>query len=244
MTNKDLLQPFNPKNLLVSLYQYQQTTIPSIAGLEFPPKKYIELNQFRQKIEEQRIGPHHQPYQAGRKKAIFYRSTFLGLSFLFVFLSVFMYTQSMNWSGTLFFVNYTATKFTLCAFTSLLAMIAFVMAATIKTEKEATNQMVQRAQSKIRSILAYKRAEYGTKNLSSFSQNFKKYILARQAYHDTLDKIRESKKITYALLEQISYTPGLEKQVIEKLFNEAILELNDKLHVLIQNFKKKIHEIY
>lgn len=238
MTNKELVQLFNSKKLLISLYHHPSPISPSE-----PHIHYIELNKFRQKIEEEKAGPHHQPYRAGRKKALFYQSIFFTLGFLFLFLCLFMYTQSMNWSGSLFFVNYTATKITLCSFTLVLAFTAFVLGYSIKTEKEAANQIIHRAQNKLIRIFAYKRAEFGMNRFFSFAHHFKKHLVAKQAFHDSWEKIRESKKVTYALLEQISRTKGLDSTMMETLFNEAILELNDKLHIVIQEFKKTLSDV-
>ncbi len=243
MTNKELVRTFNPKNLLVSLYHYHQSQHKFPPNSTLQSRNYVELNKFRQKIEEQKIGPHHQPYREGRKKAIAYRSIFFSLGLLFLFLCIFIYTQTMNWSGSLFFVNYTATKMTLCLFTFMLAVSACIMGHTIRNEKEAAHQLIQRAQCKIRRILSYKKAEFGLTRFLSFGRQFKKHTAAKEAYHDAWEKIRESKKITYALLEQISQTKGIDAQGMEKLFNQAILELNDKLHLIIYEFKKQLSSI-
>lgn len=243
MTNKELVRTYNPKNLLISLYHYHQSHQQAAANTDHPSRNYVELHKFRQKIEEEKIGPHHLPYQAGRKKTITYRTIFYGLGLLFLFLCIFMYTQSMTWAGSLIFVNYTATKMTLCVFTFILALAACIFGHSIKTEKEAANQLIHRAQSKIRRVLSYKKAEFGLTRFLSFGRQFKKHMAAKEAFHDTWEKIRESKKITYALLEQIANTKGLDNQALEELFNQTILELNDKLHLIITEFKKKLSDI-
>lgn len=243
MTNKELVRTYNPKSLLISLHHYHQTVHPSAINIDRPARNYVELNKFRQKIEEEKSGPHHQPYKAGRKKAVTYRTIFYSLGLLFLFLSIFIYTQTMNWSGTLIFVNYTATKIAICAFTFVLAIFACILGHTIRTEKEAANQLVHRAQRKIRRLLSYKKAEFGLSRFLSFGHQFKKHMAAKEIYHDALEKILESKKITHALLEQIAKTKGLDNQTVEKLFNQAILELNDKLHHIISDFKKKLTDM-
>lgn len=242
MTNKELVRTYNPKKLLLSLYHCHQSIYPAL-NADHSGRNYVELTKFREKIEEEKIGPHHQPYQAGRKKAVAYRTIFYGLGLLFLFLCIFMYTQSMNWSGSLIFVNYTATKMTLCLFTFTLSIAACICGQSIKTEKEAANQLIHRAQSKIRRVLSYKKAEFGLTRFLSFGSQFKKHVAAKEAFHDAWEKIRDSKKITYALLEQISHTKGLDNQATEKLFNQAILELNDKLHLIISEFQKKLCDI-
>jgi hypothetical protein len=243
MTNKELIRaPSNAKKLLISLYHHQPSPIP-FTPFDLQEKNYVELHKFRQKVEEQKIGPHHQPYRAGRKKTLAYRTIFYSLGLLFLFLCIFIYTQTMNWSGTLIFVNYTATKMAICAFTFILSVASCIIGQTIKIEKEAANQLIHRAQNKIRRILSYKKAEFGLSRFLSFGHQFKKHVAAKESFHDTWEKIRESKKVTYALLEQIANTKGLDSAALEKLFNQAILELNDKLHNIIIDFKKKLSSI-
>lgn len=241
MNNKQLVRTINPKSLLINLHHYHQSSRNSHE--HFHNREYIELNKFRQKIEEERSGPHHQPYQAGRKKTIIYRTIFYSLGLLFLFLCIFIYTQTMNWSGSLIFVNYTATKMTMCVFTFILSLAACILGQLIKTEKEAANQLIHRAQNNIRRILAYKKAEYGLTRFFSFGKQFRKHVAAKEAFHDAWEKIRDSKRVTYALLEQISQTKGLDNLAIENLFNQTILELNDKLNIIIAEFKKELSYI-
>lgn len=241
MANKELITTYNPKKLLLSLYHYHQSH--PISNVDHASRNYVELHKFRQKIEEEKIGPHHQPYQTGRKKAIVYRSIFFCIALLFLFLCIFMYTQTMNWSGTLIFVNYTATKMAMCVFTFVLSIIACAFGFSIKTEKEAANQLIHRAQYKIRRVLAYKKAEFGLTRFLSFGRQYKKHVAAKEAFHDAWEKIHDSKKITYALLAHIAETKGIDTPTIEKLFNQAILELNDKLHIIVVDFKKKLSDI-
>lgn len=242
MNNKELIHAYNPKNLLISLYHYHQSSRTN-AHTILNSRHYTELNRFRQKIEEEKIGPHHQPYRAGRRRTMTYQTIFFSLGLLFLFLCIFMYTQSMTWSGSLIFVNYTATKTALCIFTFILSVTACIMGASITTEKEAANQIIHRARYKIRRILSYKKAEFGLTRFLSFGHQFKKHMASKEAFHDAWEKIHESKKTAYALLEQISRTKGLDKPAIEKLYNQAILELNDRLHLIISDFKKKLSEI-
>jgi hypothetical protein len=241
MPNNDLFKSYNPKNLLISLYHYPlHSRTPEKS--EAPPRQFNELNTFRKNIEEKKAGPHHQPYQAGRKKALIYQSLFFGLGVIFLLMTIFMYTQTMNWSGSLFFVNYTATKTVVCLFTFALSLVACGLAYSITTEKEAANQLIHRAESKIRHILAYKRAEFNL-NKFSFGMSYKKNLAANQAFKTAFRKIKESRKITIALLEHIAHEKSLTRDEIEKLFNQALLELNDKLHIIIYDFKKELVKI-
>lgn len=243
MTNKELVPAFNPKSLLISLHHFYPTPYVPNRETERPVRNYVELNKFRQKIEEEMSGPHHRPYQAGRKKTLLYRTIFYGLGLLFVFLSFFIYSQTMTWAGSVIFVNYAATKIAVCMFTFILGVLSCFVGYSIRTEKEAANQLVHRAKAKINRILSYKKAEFGLPRLLYFGPQLKKHMAAKEMYHDALEKIQESKKTTHALLEQIAKTKDLESALVEKLFNQAILELNDKLHQIIGDFKKNLHHL-
>lgn len=241
MSLNELVKTYNPKNLLISLYHYHHSHSPNDSKTDHLKGEYNELNQFREQLEEAKSAPHHQPYQAGRKKALFYQIIFYGLGLIFLFITLFMYTQTMNWAGSLFFVNYTATKTVLCLFTFALSCISFSIGYSISIEKEAVNQLIDRAQAKMRHILRYERAQFAVNHLS-FRDQFKKSLLAKQAFHDANEKVKESKKITFTLLEHINQTVSLEKKDKEHLYNQAILELNDKLHFIIFAYKDKLEE--
>lgn len=242
MNNKELVSTFDPKNLLVSLYHCNLTP-PNVTQDEATPRQYKELHKFRSRVEEQKCGPQHQPYHASKQKATLYRAIFFCLGTLFLFLCYFMYTQTMTWSGTLFFYNYTATKASLCLFTLLLSALSFTFGYSIRTEREAVNKLINRTKNKMRRIFSYKKATFGLSSFLSMGHQFKKNTVARQAFHEAIERAYESRKITNALLNQISSTKGLDKTSMEKLFNEAILELNDKLHVIVYDFKKKLQDL-
>lgn len=238
MNNKELANTTNPTSLLFSLYHHSQQP----AQNDLPIRNYKELNKFRQKVEEQKCGPHHQPYQASQKRALSYKAVFFALGILFLFLSYFLYSHTMIWSGNLFFVDFSATKTVICLFTLLLSGLSFILGLAIHGEREAVHKITHRAKNKLRRIYSYKRDEYG---LSAFSTGLdsKKNAIAKRTLHEAIAKVNDSKKAVCVLLRQIRETKGLDKATLEKLFNQAILEFNDKLHSIIYEFKNKLTDL-
>lgn len=230
MTNKENLSlaQYPPKSLLLGLYHHSQQSKTT----PFPyPNKYIELNNFRQKIEEEKRGLHHRPYLAGKKKAQAYRMIFscIGLAFLFIF--AFVYHQSANWSYLLIFDNWFVPKHMLCGACLILSAISFGICYSLRAEKEAVQQLVSRAHRKLKRSFAHKKAEIG-------KSSSHKMLVFRQAFHEAWEKINDSREVTIHLFEQIANESRRNMKAKEELFNQAILELNDKLQHILQKFVK------
>ncbi len=191
--------------------------------------EYIELQNFKKQIEVEKSGSHHKPYQSMLKQALIYRLTFLGLGALFFFLLAFMYEQSINWLPySYIFTNDQVAKNVMLTICFLLSFSSFSMSFTISAEKEALYQFVKRANNKLARIQRKKLI------LVSHDLEIKK---SHQTYREALDKVAETKETARLLLKLISKSKNPKKMV--KLYNEALLEVNDHLHVIINNFKKK-----
>ena len=108
----------------------------------------------------------------------------------------------------------------------MLSAAAFGIAYCIRTEREAKNQLIKRAKRKLKRILYKKMA---------LCENYKQL---RHEYAAALDKVSESKETAILLFQQISYYHNLSYSEKAVLFNQAILELNDRLHTIINKFQK------
>lgn len=191
--------------------------------------EYTELKNFKKQIEVEKSGSHHRPYQSMLQRALTYRMIFLGLGALFFFLMAFMYEQSINWLPySYIFTNDLAAKNVMLTICFLFSCSSFAMSFAISAEKEALYQFVKRANKKLARIQRKKLV------LVNLDLEIKK---AHQNYHDALDKVTETKETARLLLKLISKSKNPKKMV--KLYNEALLEVNDHLHVIINNFKKK-----
>lgn len=177
-------------------------------------KPYQKLHHFREEKEQQ-------PYQARQKKVLLYRMIFgcIGCVFLALFGLAYMQTSS-----SLFFISGAIPKISICTITILFALIAFSIGISIRTEKEAIANLAHRAQRKLKRIYLRK--------ISQLNED-----LIRLAYHDTVEKILEAKEASLTLVNEIAQTKNSSMEMSIELFNQAILELNDRLTFLINRFK-------
>ena len=60
----------------------------------------------------------------------------------------------------------------------------------------------------------------------------------RQLYYDSLEKLKDQKSGTLHLIHRIGKSTSYDFQEREELYNQAILELKDKLEIVIENFKR------
>lgn len=202
--------------------------------------RYPDLHRFRQQIEEAQEGPHHQPYQARRKKAALYRIVFFLLAVVFLGLFGFAYSHTMSWTSTLFFESSAFPKITLCALCILLAIFSFGLGLSIRTEKEAVTQLIHRAQKKLKGMYVRKLAKLNVKLKGSADDQIKASQSIKEIYRDTREKILDSRDVALSLMEEISQAKNVDDSI--DLFNQAILELNDRLNFLIQRFKNILNE--
>ena len=66
----------------------------------------------------------------------------------------------------------------------------------------------------------------------------KKAKLLKEIYRDAMDKVDEIKEEAKLLFSQITKADLQDKKMSAKLYNEALLEANDHLHLIIKKFKK------
>lgn len=230
MSNK--IAPTN-FSLLIGMSHHNQ-------AVERSNTRYPGLQRFRQQIEEAREGPDHQPYQKRHKKAVGYRLIFFFFGMVFLGLFGLAYLQNINWTSSLLFANSGIPKLVLCGLCLLFAFVAFGMGLIIRTEKDAVNNIVHRAQKKLKQMYAHKSARLNLKSALSFEEQAKTSQAIKEIYNDTWEKIKESKEVAFTLIDEISQAKNLEAPI--ELYNQAILELNDRLNYLIHRFKNILNE--
>lgn len=232
-----------PFNFSLSLQTPSMPENPQVSKHLFTTKwplsrrDYTELEIFRQQIEENQEGLHHQPYTANRSTVRLYKAIFFGFAFLFAFLGLFvvMMTSSLAYS----FLNYSFVfKSLVATFCGTLALAALTLAMTMRAERETIRHYVRLARSNLAKVYARKRMNLGFKTyLFNFGKNQKQAAALRQMYHDACDKIHERKEEVLHLVNRIAGTQSLDSKTKELLFNQAICELNDKLTLLTHTFK-------
>ncbi|HRD55071.1 MAG TPA: hypothetical protein PLC42_01610 [Parachlamydiaceae bacterium] len=207
------------ENLIVKLYADHK-------------RDYEALHNFRREIEVQKSGQHHKPYQAMIKKTLAYRFIFMSLGALFFFFFIFMWEQSINWLPySYIFSNSQTAKNVMLTFCLLLSCKAFGMCLLISPEKEALYSFTKRAKKKL--LRTYKKERLLLEERNATELEFKKF---NEMYHEMLEKVAETKNATKMLLYTIFKIRDQKKMI--RLANEALLEANDHLHVIINRFRK------
>jgi hypothetical protein len=212
---------------------YKRSTNPKSRITE----DYQELQHFKFQVEVEKSGAHFRPYNAMLKKAFIYRSIFIFLGALFFFFAALIYEQSVNWLPYSFiFANSLMAKNTVLTLSYLLSLVAFLMSFTVSAEKEAMNSYIRRTKRKLSRICNKHHFKLKTANSSHSA-------LLKTLHMDTLDKVEERREVTKDLFRQIARADIKNHKQKSKLYNEALLELNDHLHIIINQFKKNTLEL-
>lgn len=198
---------------------------------------YAELELFKQHIEINQQGLYHQPYTMNKSAVKLYKTIFYGFAGIFIFLGLLVLGTSFVYTHTIFsFSILLKTCTTLIC--SLLALASFIIAVTMKTEREAVMQYTRMAKANLTKFYARKRIKLGIKRyLTVFGYPLKEASTLKQMYHEIYDKINECKEETLHLVNRIA-SASENFEMKETLYNQAIAEFNEKLVSLVNSFNK------
>jgi hypothetical protein len=108
----------------------------------------------------------------------------------------------------------------------------------LKAEKEAVALYVRKTKAHVTAIYTRKKMRMGLKPfLAFFGPDRQKATMLRQAYDEVIDKINNKKDETLHLVHRIATAETLDNAEKEDLLNQAIEEFNDKLQMLVHNFR-------
>ena len=234
MTNKQNASPTKHLNLLVDLYHLSKKTPPLFRVT--PPKSlspYRELALFKQQVEIEKIGFHDQPYHTHKKNVLTYQLIFMGLGALFLVLDAMIISQKMSWAYTIYFNNWFVGKSLLCVFCTCFSLASFAIGYSLRIEKEAVHYYYKKARQKLSQAYARKRIGFGFAALFGFGSQSRVLAELKSSYKEAKVKLSEYKEEALHLLDRIAYSPTLSQLEKERLFNQAILELKDKLNFFI-----------
>lgn len=200
-------------------------------------RDYTELGIFKQQIEQNQEGLHHQPYTANRSNIMLYKSIFFAFAALFAVLGVLVIATTSSLHHVFF--NFSMVfKSLIVLGCGALSLTSFFMALGMRTEREAVRHYVRMARGNLAKIYAQKRLKSGTTGFfACFGENQRKVIALKQMYHDARDKINERKEEAMHLVNRIATTQALDAKTKEMLYNQAIAEFNEKLTLLTHTFK-------
>lgn len=198
---------------------------------------YKELNQFRSDFSAAEIGPYHQIYQKHQKSALIYKLIFSGIGLFFLSMLIYVGFQKTNWICNDFVAGCFLAKTGLYTICSIFSTAAFFFAARINAQKEAVQHLMRMAKQKLSLVYKRRLSRIGLKGIFVFCENYKDVADLRHEYHEIMDKMHESRDSTLTLLSHISKADEMEKDQRITLYNQALLELRDKLNTQIALLK-------
>jgi len=225
--------PFSSAEGVVQVARQKFVVYPTLKQ-----QRYADLDLFRQQVEESKAGLHHQPYTSRKKHTARYKGAFFGLAFLFfLFTVVTMAIPSAVGCGFLF-SSCTVLKSIIVTISTTLSLASFLMALSLKAEKEAIVSLVRKARTHLAAIRARKQIRMGIRgSFPLFGKHRHAAMGLRQAYQEMLDGINDRAEETLHLVHRIATAETLPAQEKEDLLNQAIEELHDKLQHMIHGFR-------
>lgn len=222
-------------------YTLQTIKLPLIqrASKQFRTAKtsfYPELEDFR-RLSGHQHSKYEIPFTSLKKYVWFYKSVFFSLSLLFLVLGLVVFMMYSN-SHSIMNIHF-VLKNTVCVVCGFFATAAFFMGAAVKTDKEIICYYVRKAHGCLKTLHRHNRVKLGFKRFLFFGENYRMISEMRNHYLDAHEKIHESKQEAFHLLERIKNCPQTDKKSKEKLFNQAIAELNNSLQSIIHSFNKQ-----
>lgn len=199
-------------------------TISRKPNLEYDP----DLNHFRTEVD-------HHPYFISKKNVLKYRVIFFLLGAIFTALALFVFVEKTSWFCSILFTNCWFAQMSLFSLCMLLAISSTSLGIFIRPEQDAVHHLAQRAKKKILRIYAQKCPHFGYGWLLIFRGD-KQAASLLKTYHDAVDKLNDLKHSTIALLKQVANSENLDFKNKEHLFNQALLELKDKLNWIVRSF--------
>lgn len=203
-----------------------------------PGGHYPELHQFRHQIHSQEKTPLHLPYTAHKKRTWAYKVSFALLSLLFFTLGAIAYVKTFTWTYAFLFGDCQIIKNTLCMLCGLLSSSSLGMALLIRTDKEAINSILRSGKHLLSRTFHSQRLEEGLHSFLVFGSEYNKLASLRHLHHETSDKMTEARNDTLALVKRIDGSDEIEAPDKEVLFNQTLLEFQDKLKVIVGRFAR------
>lgn len=198
------------------------------ASREIPPT-FQELHRFKMQIEENKSALHHYPYSLNHGKMLLYKAIFLGISLIFAALAGYLYSIYFNWTFTLLFGTTGGVRSFLCGFSLLLSFAALVVGLWIRPEREIAHSIVNKIKQKGRKIFSKKKAELSGHMASPRIVSDHGNVLFREHYELWLEEINDIEEEVLLILQRITLSRVLSAKEKERLYNQALLELQLRL---------------
>lgn len=230
----------NNKSFLLKLYKSNkkpETLSKFKAKFAAKTRHYPELEVFKVQLEEEQNAVHPDFFTEAKNKLFYYRLIFLGFALVFLILSCAVLSFSSNWSYTFFFDSNIKAKWLVGWATISLTISSLACAYFPSSLHEATRHIENKAKRSLRHIYEKQRIQNGLNSFLLWGAQYRKSSALRHIYQELLHKIHERGEETYFLLKKITKTTHLTRKARERLYNQALAELHDKLFFFVHDFK-------
>lgn len=228
----------HPQSLLLRLrLQSKSPALPAIK-LYRDNKRYSELNLFRQELAIDTGTPHL--YSTAKKKLLTYKLIFTGLSAFFFFLAVCLWLHSVPFAtGMLSISESTLIKNMLGSLCAFFGAAALFITAMLRTDRDVAAHLMRKARHQIGRHYARKKVELGVTRLLNFGKTYATAVALKGAYREALGTVNDHHQEILQLFDHISHSSGMTSRTREHLYNQALCELNQKLHRVVESFRNE-----
>ena len=182
---------------------------------------YPELKDFKeQQIQEDPL------YIDKKKKVIRYRYVFFLFGITFVAFGIYIFSKSSIWIMS-------GIKPIVCLITFLLGIAAITVGLILRYEKEAVREIYHKALDQLFRYYVERKGNVDRNHDLAFTELLKRKFALKNPYLAAKAKMRTLEIQSLNLMDRIS-AANIDLDTKEKLFNQALHELRDKLsHVLL-----------
>lgn len=198
---------------------------------------YAELDLFRNKVDAERVGPQHRPYQLYRERIRTYRGIFIFIGLIFAFFCIAIYSKSITWAHPYLFEDARLVKTMVSSFCATLSCFAFGIAYKISPEFEAILTLKKRAKTACRGLYRSQLNALGIHRILPQGEYQPKIQSLKHHFKQGMIAINASYSITHQLMITIRSNPNLDAKTKTRLYNQAIFEFSDALDQILHDFR-------
>ncbi|MFN4174402.1 MAG: hypothetical protein ACK4HV_04790, partial [Parachlamydiaceae bacterium] len=192
--------------------------------LESTSHAYPDLKDFKeQQIQEDPL------YTEKKRKVIRYRYIFFFFGIVFVAFGIFIFSINSIWILSWI-------KPIVCLVTFLLGIAAITVALILRYEKEAVREIYHKALDQLFRYYVERKGNIDRNHELKFSELLKRKFALKNPYLAAKAKMKSIEIQSLNLMDRIS-AANIDLETKEKLFNQALHELRDKLNHVLLDYK-------
>lgn len=198
-----------------------------------------QLELFRQKLAIDTGG--NRLYSSAKLKLYTYKMIFAGLAACFFFLAGSLWIHAVPHATGLFSVSQSIlVKNMIGAMCALFGLTCFSVSFFMRTDRDVAARLKRKAHKKLARHYAKRKIELGLTKLFHFGASQMTAKALKQAYCDAWGVIQDHHGEMLQIFDHIAQSSGLTTRAREHLYNQALCELNRKLHNVVQLFRTEV----